>query len=216
MHGSGAVSCSLLIRGPNLPAVRQKLHLFALCRFPKPALCEDLVQPRAEQISRSCRLVASSVASPPPMRRPNHASRFEGIAKTNLQASRASDTETLQSQVNKAAEKRLSLSGLEILHGRLGRQYTDRCCDEAHEAESEEQHRLATKLVTVVADENSPDWPSNKSHCKGCESQQGPGKRIGTRKKKLVKNQTGSTAVEEKIVGLQGGTEKAAEQGLTR
>src|SRR5262249_44632838 len=57
----------------------------------------------------------------PPMRRPNHASRFEGIAKTNLQASRASDTETLQSQVNKAAKKRLSLSGLEILHGRLQR-----------------------------------------------------------------------------------------------
>src|SRR5215831_7440081 len=55
------------------------------------------------------------------MRRPNHASRFEGIAKTNLQASRASDTETLQSQVNKAAEKRLSLSGLEILHGRLAK-----------------------------------------------------------------------------------------------
>jgi hypothetical protein len=50
------------------------------------------------------------------MRRPNHASRFEGIAKTNLQASRASDTETLQSQVNKAAKKRLSLSGLEVLH----------------------------------------------------------------------------------------------------
>src|SRR5262249_29033929 len=58
-------------------------------------------------------------ASLPPMRRPNHASRFEGIAKTNLQASRASDTETLQSQVNKAGKKRLSLSGLEILHGRL-------------------------------------------------------------------------------------------------
>ncbi len=53
------------------------------------------------------------------MRRPNHASRFEGIAKTKLQASRVSDTETLQSQVNKAAKKRLSLSGLEILHGRL-------------------------------------------------------------------------------------------------
>src|SRR5258708_37545836 len=52
------------------------------------------------------------------MRRPNHASRFEGIAKTNLQASRVSDTESLQSQVNKAAKKRLSLSGLEILHGR--------------------------------------------------------------------------------------------------
>src|SRR5690348_10188410 len=31
---------------------------------------------------------------------------------------RASDTETLQSQVNKAAKKRLSLSGLEVLHGR--------------------------------------------------------------------------------------------------
>src|SRR5262249_1635577 len=61
-----------------------------------------------------------SAASLPPMRRPNHASRFEGIAKTKLQASRASDTETLQSQVNKAAKKRLSLSGLEILHERLG------------------------------------------------------------------------------------------------
>src|SRR5262249_28934434 len=46
-------------------------------------------------------------------------SRFEGIAKTNLQASRASDTETLQSQIHKAAKKRLSLSELEILHGRL-------------------------------------------------------------------------------------------------
>src|SRR6516164_4173872 len=99
---------------------------------------------------------------------------------------------------------------------RVGRQYTDRCCDEAHEAKGEEQHRLATKLVTVVADENSPDWPSNKSHCKGCESQQGPGKRIGTRKKKLVKDETGSATVEEKIVGLQSGTEKAAEQGLAR
>jgi hypothetical protein len=53
------------------------------------------------------------------MRRPNHAARFEGIAKTKLQASRASDTETLQSQVNKVAKKRLSLSGLKVLHGRL-------------------------------------------------------------------------------------------------
>jgi hypothetical protein len=44
--------------------------------------------------------------------------RLRSIAKTNLQASRASDTETLQSQVTKAAKKRLSLSGLEVLHGR--------------------------------------------------------------------------------------------------
>src|SRR6266550_8795198 len=60
--------------------------------------------------------------------RPNHASRFEGIAKTNLQASRASDTETLQSQVNKAAKKRLSLNGLEILHGRLSTTDADARC----------------------------------------------------------------------------------------
>src|SRR5262245_50522918 len=46
-------------------------------------------------------------------------SRFEGIAKTKLQASTASDTGTLQSQVNKAGKKRFSLSGLEILYGRL-------------------------------------------------------------------------------------------------
>src|SRR5262245_33687384 len=43
---------------------------------------------------------------------------IRGNRENELQASKASDTETLQSQVNKAAKKRLSLSGLEILHGR--------------------------------------------------------------------------------------------------
>src|SRR4029434_7871258 len=65
----------------------------------------------------------SSAASLPPIRRPNHASRFEGIAKTKLQVSRAADPETLQSQLAKTARKRLSLSGLELLHGRLMRAY---------------------------------------------------------------------------------------------
>jgi hypothetical protein len=37
-----------------------------------------------------------------------------------LQVSRAADPETLQSQLAKTARKRLSLSGLELLHGRLG------------------------------------------------------------------------------------------------
>src|SRR5262249_46225475 len=46
---------------------------------------------------------------------------IRGNRENELQASKASDTETLQSQVNKAAKKRLSLSGLEILHGRLTR-----------------------------------------------------------------------------------------------
>src|SRR5215472_1438839 len=40
MHGSGAVSCacSLLIRGPILPAVRQKLHLSPCADYRSP-LC---------------------------------------------------------------------------------------------------------------------------------------------------------------------------------
>ena len=42
---------------------------------------------------------------------------------------RASDTETLQSQVNKAAKKRLSLSGVEILHRRLMIVIEDRFAD---------------------------------------------------------------------------------------
>src|SRR5438445_2143218 len=47
-------------------------------------------------------------------------SRFSirGNPKTKLQASSASDPETLQSQVTKTARKRLSLRGLEVLHGR--------------------------------------------------------------------------------------------------
>src|SRR5215831_13286952 len=38
MHGSGAVSCacSLLIRGPILPAVRQKLHLSPCADYRSP------------------------------------------------------------------------------------------------------------------------------------------------------------------------------------
>src|SRR5262245_39572410 len=46
---------------------------------------------------------------------------IRGNCENEFASSRASDTETLQSQVNKAAKKRLSLSGLEILHGRLRR-----------------------------------------------------------------------------------------------
>src|SRR6266545_2199777 len=80
---------------------------------------DDLVQPRAEQITRSCRLVFPRPHRSLRLRRPNHASRFEGIAKTKLQVSRAADPETLQSQLAKTARKRLSLSGLELLHGRL-------------------------------------------------------------------------------------------------
>jgi hypothetical protein len=38
-----------------------------------------------------------------------------------LQVSRAADPETLQSQLAKTARKRLSLSGLELLHGRLNK-----------------------------------------------------------------------------------------------
>ena len=82
-----------------------------------PGFIAEITGRRTGQVPLMKWTVAQS--SLPPMRRPNHASRFEGIAKTNLQASRASDTETLQSQVNKAAKKRLWLSGLEILHGRL-------------------------------------------------------------------------------------------------
>src|SRR5262249_41229023 len=69
---------------------------------------------------------ASSAASHPPMRGPSHASRFEGIAKMKLQASRASDRETLQSQVTKDAKKGLSLRGLKVRHGRLHNDRGDR------------------------------------------------------------------------------------------
>src|SRR5215813_4608555 len=43
MHGSGAVSCacSLLIRGPILPAVRQKLHLSPCADYRSPLYAKD-------------------------------------------------------------------------------------------------------------------------------------------------------------------------------
>src|SRR6266542_1317169 len=94
-----------LVRGAGL-ALADALHLRS-------------VEPRAEQITRSCRLVFPRPHRSLRLRRPNHASRFEGIAKTKLQVSRAADPETLQSQLAKTARKRLSLSGLELLHGRL-------------------------------------------------------------------------------------------------
>src|SRR5213079_269115 len=95
------------------------------------------------------------------MRRPNHASRFEGIPKTKLQASSASDPETLQSQVTKTARKRLSLRGLEVLHGRrVSRNGRDqmrsksqtawetaaRCATLAQEADNSEEREHYTRL----------------------------------------------------------------------
>src|SRR5262249_31917476 len=65
---------------------------------------DDLVQPGAEQITRSSRLCCFG-ALLPPTPRPNHATRFVGIPKTKLQAFRGSDPETLQSQVTKTALK---------------------------------------------------------------------------------------------------------------
>src|SRR5215468_8600966 len=43
---------------------------------------------------------------------------IRGNRENEIASFQVSDTETLQSQVNKAGKKRLSLSGLEILHGR--------------------------------------------------------------------------------------------------
>src|SRR5262245_51953071 len=57
---------------------------------------DDLIQPRAEQITRSCRLVLLRPHRFSSMRRSNHASRFEGISRTKLQGFRAS-AESLQS-----------------------------------------------------------------------------------------------------------------------
>src|ERR1700674_1031548 len=52
------------------------------------------------------------------MRSKNHASPLKGIPKTKLQASRASNPKTLQSKTRPFAEKRLSINGLSVVHGR--------------------------------------------------------------------------------------------------
>src|ERR1700694_1561912 len=52
------------------------------------------------------------------MRQENHDLQIRGIPKMKSQGSAASDPETLQSQTRPSAQKRLSLNGLEIAHGR--------------------------------------------------------------------------------------------------
>src|SRR5947199_2941763 len=96
---------------------------------------------------------ASSVASLPPIRRPNHASRFEGIPKTKLQASSASDPETLQSQVTKTARKRLSLRGLEVLHGRLSNIGNEE--DATARAGQRTRDRLEATAIAIAFDHRS-------------------------------------------------------------
>jgi hypothetical protein len=98
----------------------QSLFLYsgATCPRAAPAVLHvnDLIQPRPEQITRSCRLV---------LLRPHRSLQFGDritlldYPKTKLQAFRASDPESLPSQHFQTARKRLSLSGLEVLHGRL-------------------------------------------------------------------------------------------------
>jgi hypothetical protein len=53
------------------------------------------------------------------MRQENHALQIRGISKIKSQGSAALDPETLQSQTRPYAKNRLSLNGLEIVHGRL-------------------------------------------------------------------------------------------------
>ncbi len=48
----------------------------------------------------------------------NHASRLKGIPKTKLQGSGASTPKTLQLKTHPFAEKRLSINGLTVVHGR--------------------------------------------------------------------------------------------------
>src|SRR5262249_62040888 len=90
----------------------------------------------------------------PPIRRPNHASRFEGILKMKLQAFRVSDPETLQSQLDQTARKRLSVSGLEVFHGRL---LTLRWCTRNHgchafwiDVERQECERIIARVPPLV------------------------------------------------------------------
>jgi len=53
------------------------------------------------------------------MRKENHASTTRGISKLKLQGSPSEACKTLQSQNSPQAKNRLSLNGLEIVHGRL-------------------------------------------------------------------------------------------------
>jgi hypothetical protein len=48
----------------------------------------------------------------------NHASRLQGLLKTNLQGSEASTPQTLQLKTRLFAKKQLSINGLTVVYGR--------------------------------------------------------------------------------------------------
>src|SRR5262249_48421554 len=106
-----------LYSGAISPSMKSQSILPASCT--SSCLMLMIWSSRARNRSSFYRLVLLRPHRFPPIRRPNHASRFEGILKMKLQAFRASDPETLQSQLDQTARKRLSVSGLEVFHGRL-------------------------------------------------------------------------------------------------
>src|SRR5262245_31920993 len=106
-----------LYSGAISPSMKSQSILPASCT--SSCLMLMIWSSRARNRSSFYRLVLLRPHRFPPIRPPNHASRFEGILKMKLQAFRASDPETLQSQLDQTARKRLSVSGLEVFHGRL-------------------------------------------------------------------------------------------------
>ena len=75
---------------------------------------------------------------------------------------------------------------------------------DSHQQERSDQRRLAADAITVMAKDGGPDRPADKTDEIGPERCKGCGERILVGEVKLAEYQTGSRAVEEKVIPFDG------------
>ena len=80
---------------------------------------------------------------------------------------------------------------------------------EPHDQEREHQHRLASDLVPVVAEDDAAERASEEADGKGAEGRQGADERVEGGEEQLVEDQRGSGAVEEEVIPLGSGPDEA-------
>src|SRR5260370_2348299 len=89
----------------------------------------------------------------------------------------------------------------------------DHHCRNSHEQERRDQRRLPTRAVAVMTKNKRAHWPSQEAHEINEECLQRTNQRIGIREKQLREHERGNGAIEEKVIPLNGCTDRASNDG---
>src|SRR6266487_2374566 len=84
---------------------------------------------------------------------------------------------------------------------------------DAHQQQRRNQRSFAAKPISIVAKNRGANWSSQKTDGVNCERFQRADERVGSREIQPGKDKTGDGAVEEEVVPLDGGADRARDNG---